>query len=92
MSDIVFSKILAYGFLEELSKEFFGRFQEIEIKNSFQYSLNNAFFEKMNALIEKFNSNLSKKTKTELKRIYNKIGDHNESISIFLFIFLKIHN
>ena len=30
--------------------------------------------------MQKFNGNLSKETKTELKRIYNKIGD-NESIS-----------
>lgn len=83
ISDIGFSKILAYGFLEELSKEFFSSFQEVEIKQCLQFALNNAFYDKMNNLMKKFNGNLSKETKTELKRIYNKIGDHNESISSF---------
>lgn len=80
MSDITFSKILAYGFLEEVSKEFFGVFQESEIKQCSQYALNNAFYDKIDSLTQKFNGNLSKETKTELKRIYNKIGDHNESV------------
>ena len=71
---------MTYGFLEELSKEFFSSFHESEIKQCQQFGLNYAFYEKMNALMQKFNGNLSKETKTELKRIYNKIGD-NESIS-----------
>lgn len=70
----------------------------MEIKQCQQFGLNYAFYEKMNALMQKFNGNLSKETKTELKRIYNKIGD-NESISnnimkkngfyIYIYVYLN---
>ena len=56
-------------------------FQENEIKQSLQYALNNSFYDKIHGLIGKFNGNLSKENRTELKRIYNKIDDHNECIS-----------
>lgn len=84
ISDAVFSKILAYGFLEELSKQFFQVFTEFDIKNCGQFVLNNAFYNNLHGLIQKFNGNLSKETKTELKRIYNKIDEHNTSIGEFI--------
>lgn len=80
VTDIVFSKILAFGFLEELSKEFFEAFQENDIKGCGKFAFNNAFYETLSGLMRKFNGNLSKETKTELKRIYNKIDEHSVSV------------
>lgn len=51
ISDSNYSKILAYAFLEEISKEFFKKIKDPENLQKFPTELNSVFYDKFNDLI-----------------------------------------